>query len=353
MDELRWILLGLGVLIVAGVYGFTHWQSWRTDGFPWQRGQRQRTEREPFADNAPALDEGDPLFDEPDADIVGSVRVTPVDSADPIMPDTASASEPVLDTADQADPEPASQSNSMPPAAAAEPAMTAGANADIDKASERPVPPFLRRQDADAPKAKRKAPAKKAKLPRAEPSITETPSAPAAEPETLQPALDFGDPTPGDEAEVMDNQGEEKIVALSVMAPAGQPWQGDKLSQCLMDQALQLDDQGVFRCTRGEGNAAVSLYTVANIVEPGTFDANDLSGVSTPGVVFIMQLPGRFDAQATFEQMLTSARALAEQMQGQVLDGRRCDLTQQSLEHMREELREYRRRAHLAGRRQD
>lgn len=355
MDELRWILLGLGVLIVGGVYGFTHWQGWRADGFPWQRGQRQRNEREPFADNAPGLDENDPLFDESPDDIIGSVKVTAVDSAEPVIADTAPEPEPEP----APEPEPESAPTLAPQSAtAATPGSMNTTRTTLESsantlAHERPVPPFLRRRDAKPAEEKPSRPAKKAKSRRAEPSIAETPPAPANEPETLQPALDLGDPVPGDAADVIDDQGEEKIIALSVMAPTGQPWQGDKLAECLAGQGLQLDAQGVFRCTRGQGEHAVSLYTIANIVEPGTFDANALEGLSTPGVVFIMQLPGRFDAQAAFEQMLSCAKALAEALQGQVLDGRRCNLTQQALEHMREELREYRRRAHLAGRRQD
>ena len=53
-----------------------------------------------------------------------------------------------------------------------------------------------------------------------------------------------------------------------------------------------------------------------------------------------------------FEQMLEAARNLARQLDGQVLDGRRCELTRQTLEHIRDDLLEYRRLAHLAARRQ-
>ena len=353
MDELRWILLGLGVLIVAGVYGFTHWQSWRTNGFPWQRGQRQRAEREPFADHAPSLDGEDPLFDEPDDDIIGTVKVTPTDSADGVVADAEPAPEPepVIESEPALEPEP--QADIQLPAGAGKAKAADTSAADRHHAADRPVPPFLRRREADSPAPEPKSARVKTKARRAEPSLDETPDVAPPQPEALQPALDLGEPISSDEMDVIDDRGEEKILALSVMAPTGHPWSGDKLAGYLQSQDLQLDEQGVFRCRWGQGQSAVSLYTVANIVEPGTFDANALETLSTPGVVFIMQLPGRFDAQTTFEQMLTHAKGLAEALQGQVLDGRRCDLTQQALEHMREELREYRRRAHLAGRRQD
>ena len=351
MDELRWILLGLGVLIVIGVYGFTHWQSWRNEGFPWQRRQRQRTEREPFADDAPALDGSDPLFNESADDIVGSVRVTPVE---PVVTapegDAAPTPTPTPTPAPAPShaPETASESTTR-----TEPASSAPSEAQVvaGDADNRPIPPFLRRRDAKKPAGKTRATAKRAKPPRAEPSVSEETPADVEE-QALQPALDLGEPAV-EQGAVIDDQGEEKIVALSVMAPTGRPWQGSSLAEALAGMKLKLDDQGVFRRSRGRGKAATSLYTVANIIEPGTFDAAALEELSTPGVVFILQLPGSFDAQATFEEMLSDARKLAEQLDGQLLDGRRCDLTQQALEHMREELREYRRRAHLAGRRSD
>jgi cell division protein ZipA len=59
MDELRWILLGLGVLIVIGVYGYARVQDWRRDGAPWSRRSAQR---EPFADEAPVVDDDDPII---------------------------------------------------------------------------------------------------------------------------------------------------------------------------------------------------------------------------------------------------------------------------------------------------
>ena len=76
-----------------------------------------------------------------------------------------------------------------------------------------------------------------------------------------------------------------------------------------------------------------------------------LDEMETPGVALFMQLPGPFDGLTGFEQMLETARALARDLHAQVLDARRCELTRQTLEHIRDDLLEYRRLAHLAARR--
>lgn len=261
MDELRWILLGLGVLIIAGVYGYARLQDWGRDGPPW-RG-RQRAPREPFAGySEPALDDEDPLSGDPLADdqsddgIVGPSRV--VGAAPP--------------------PEPSSPEAAIP--------------------------------DAPAP--------------------------------------------PPDDAGSLRGRavGEEKIIALSVMAPAELPYSGAAVAEVLAADGLRLTHQGVFQRTLDTAEGPVALFTVANIVEPGTFDARDPEATMTPGVVLILQLPAPFDGLGAFELMLGSARRLAQSLGGQLLDGRRCDLTTQAIEHLRAELLEYRRRGRLADRRQ-
>ena len=253
MDELRWILLVLGILIIAGVYGYARLQDWRRDGPPWRR--RGRANREPFAHySEPALDDdetltGDPLAaDDGDDDILGPARVV----------------------------------ESTPAPARSQPA---------------------------------------------------------------EPAVD-------DLAEVRGRAvGEEKIIALSVMAPDAEPWNGAGVAEVLESAGLRLTPQGVFQRTLDTDEGPVALFTVANIVEPGTFDASDPGATTTPGIVLIMQLPAPFDGLAAFELMLASARRVAQTLGGQLLDGRRCDLTTQAIEHLREELLEYRRRAQVADRR--
>lgn len=257
MDELRWILLGLGILIVVGVYGYSRLQDWRIEGLPWRR---RASQREPFADDKdPVLGDEDP--------ILGSVTVrdqSGVDAVDPVDP-----VEPVADPA-------------IEPELDLEPVMDAQPAADLSVAA-------------------------------------------------------------GDE---------EKVVALSVMAPNAQPYAGSDLRDALLKMGLKFAEPGVFRRSLDTHNGTVALFTVANIVEPGVFARQSAQGETFPGVVFIMQLPGPFDGLSTFEQMLTAAQRLAQQLGGQVLDARRCDLTTQSIEHIREELVEYRRRAKLASRRE-
>ena len=92
------------------------------------------------------------------------------------------------------------------------------------------------------------------------------------------------------------------------------------------------------------------LFSAANMIEPGFFDMDQLAEMRGPGLALFLQLPAPFDGLTAFERMLETGRELAAMLDATLLDARRCDLTQQAIEHIREELREYRRRAHLKAR---
>lgn len=277
MDELRWILLGLGVVIIIGVYGYSRWQHWRQQGAPWRA--RQGDKREPFADEIePDLDDGDPLG-APAHDVGPSVA-----DAEGII-----------------------------------------GSSRVISGEARVEPPM------------------KPAEPLAEPEPTE-PTEPTGPTEPAAPAKPTGAAVPD------AGSGEEKIVALTVMAKDRGPYRVADLIEVLEGAGLRQTEQGIFRRGMDTGHGTAALYTVANILEPGTFDRQTGDETTTPGVALIMQLPGPFDGLVTFEQMLATAQRIAERLGGHVLDARRCDLTAQSIEHIREELLEYRRRARLASR---
>ncbi|MGD8429479.1 MAG: cell division protein ZipA [Ectothiorhodospiraceae bacterium] len=299
MDELRWFLLILGVLVVAAIYGYGRIQDWRHDGPPWKR--RRRQEREPFADETLAGEDIDGALHELD-DLIAEQR-TELPGQRPGGSAPAPADEPPPR-------EPAAED--VPPPVDSE--TRAGADAE-------PVAPP---EPAMEPEPKQRlGPENDARRPSPEPDEPEAPEAAAAD---------------------------EKIVVLSVAAPDGALFAGEAVVRTLEDAGLRYGEHGIFHRQLETRKGPVALFSVANIVEPGWFDLDNLDDLETPGMAFFLQLPGPFDGLAAFEQMLQTARGVADSLGGQLLDGRRCDLTQQSVEHIREELLEYRRRAHLAAR---
>lgn len=141
---------------------------------------------------------------------------------------------------------------------------------------------------------------------------------------------------------------ETTAVAITVMAREGQRFAGADLWRWLQSLDLEHGEMGIFhRRERGKSRRAPPLYSVANVVKPGTFDPDDMAEMTTPGVAMFLQLPGPDDPGAAFEEMIRAARKLAEGLNGVVCDDTRSTLTGQVINHMRERISEFSRKQRL------
>ncbi len=127
---------------------------------------------------------------------------------------------------------------------------------------------------------------------------------------------------------------QQRIVALRLIAASGH-WNGAQLRMALEAEGLSYGPYSIFHREREDGK---TLFYVASMMEPGSFDLarmdqQEFSGVSLFGVV-----PGPLDAPSTFDLVLTVGRSLAERMKGQLQDEQGSTLTSQRILNLREEL---------------
>jgi cell division protein ZipA len=83
------------------------------------------------------------------------------------------------------------------------------------------------------------------------------------------------------------------------------------------------------------------LFSMANMVKPGTFDLDAMDNFETPGVSLFMTLPIKADSMASFDLMVDTARAIAETLGGELKDEQRSVMTRQTIEHCRQRIRDY------------
>lgn len=134
----------------------------------------------------------------------------------------------------------------------------------------------------------------------------------------------------------------EQLLILGVMAKPEAPFGGEALVAALRGQGLKYGDMGIFhRVDDSADRNQARLFSVANAVEPGTFDLSDLAGLRTPGLTFFMQLPVPGDALETLDDMVLSARTVAAALGGDVKDDKMSALTGQTIEHMRQRISDY------------
>ena len=131
----------------------------------------------------------------------------------------------------------------------------------------------------------------------------------------------------------------ERIVTLFVAARDGEQIQGSNLVVAAEKAGLTFGDMGIFHRLISGRPEAGPIFSMANMVKPGSFDMRGVDSLETPGVSFFMTLPGPLAALDAWEAMLPTAQRLAELLDANVLDEDRNALGRQRIAHLRDELR--------------
>jgi cell division protein ZipA len=131
----------------------------------------------------------------------------------------------------------------------------------------------------------------------------------------------------------------ERIVTLFVMAREGQRFNGADLVVAAEKAGLEFGDMGIYHRLVDGKRELGPIFSVANMLKPGSFDLSRLDALQTPGVSFFMTLPAPLPALDAWDAMLPTAQRLAELLDGHVLDEERNALGRQGIAHIRDQLR--------------
>lgn len=128
-----------------------------------------------------------------------------------------------------------------------------------------------------------------------------------------------------------------KIMALRIAAGA-QRFTGEQLLEALLSEDLQHGKYDVFH-RLADGDA--SVFSIASMVEPGTFDPANMKDETYPGITMFAQLPGPIDGLLAFNELLACARRLQEKLGGVLQDDRGVPLTIHRVERLRQDVRDF------------
>ena len=132
-----------------------------------------------------------------------------------------------------------------------------------------------------------------------------------------------------------------EVVVINVMAREGHVFAGDDLLKVLLGVGLSFGDMNIFHQRLGAGVKAPVLFSVANILNPGTFDLNHMDAFSTTGVSLFLALPAALNNLEAFEQMLAVARQIQARLDGELKDDHRNVMTAQTMEHYRQRINDF------------
>lgn len=142
---------------------------------------------------------------------------------------------------------------------------------------------------------------------------------------------------------------DQLILALHVAARDGAAFAGSRVLETLQANGLKFGSFRIFH-RLFKGDPQKSVFSVANMLEPGAFDPDALSGQEVPGLTLFLVLPGPQDGVDAYADMLATARHLAQHLGGEVLDETRSTLTRQTARHIRERIIEFQRHVQLRQR---
>ncbi|GHB93394.1 cell division protein ZipA [Thermomonas carbonis] len=133
----------------------------------------------------------------------------------------------------------------------------------------------------------------------------------------------------------------DRIVSLYVAAKAGNKLRGQDIVVAAEKAGLTFGHMDVFhRLVDGKPELG-PIFSVANIIKPGSFEMARIAEIETPAIAFFLTLPAPVGALDAWETMEPAAQRMADLLDGVVLDEERNALGRQRVQHIRDELRAY------------
>lgn len=132
-----------------------------------------------------------------------------------------------------------------------------------------------------------------------------------------------------------------EVLVCNVMAREGSELHGDDLLEALITSGLKFGEMNIFHKRFRDTTNGPVIFSVANILNPGTFDLNAMTGFRTIGVSLFLALPSPINNLEAFEQMLDVAVHLKESLDGELKDDHRNVMTAQTIEHYRQRIRDF------------
>ena len=331
MQDLRLILIVVGAIAIIALLLHGLWTSRKERSSVFRDRPHKRLKQRDDADD-------DLLSDEEDG--VGEVRVHRQhdDSDAPVF--TAPPAKPAAPRA----PEPARQ-----PFAQHETPLTGDPLLDSKPAPQQPVSP----EPVPQPVPQQPAP-----QPVVKPQPTPVQPDPLLDNEphpAIQPVPEF---TPAPESEAVHEpeaapapqetasqpaapgSKKETVLVLHVAAHAGGALNGEALLQGVLQAGFQFGEMNIFHRHLSPAGSGPVLFSLANMVKPGSFNPDTMGDFTTPGVSMFMMVPSYGDAHQNFKLMLQSAQRIADDVGGVVLDDERRMMTPQKLETYKARIRE-------------
>ncbi len=125
-----------------------------------------------------------------------------------------------------------------------------------------------------------------------------------------------------------------RIVALRVVARAGERLTGGAVRQALQGEGFEHGEFGIFHLPLDDGRV---LLSAANLTKPGSFDLEKMDTERLFGLNVFAVLPGPLESTEAFDRLCAVAGTLAQRLRGELRDTQGQPLSPARLAELRRE----------------
>ncbi len=132
-----------------------------------------------------------------------------------------------------------------------------------------------------------------------------------------------------------------EVLVVNVMSREGELFSGAELLQVMITAGLKHGEMNIFHKHLDNDVHSPVVFSVANILNPGTFDLDNMDAMATRGVSLFLAMPAVISNRDAFEDMLRTAQQIRAALDGELRDDHRSVMTAQTVEHYRQRIQDY------------
>ena len=133
-----------------------------------------------------------------------------------------------------------------------------------------------------------------------------------------------------------------ELFIFNIAAKNGERLGGHELLQFFLTSGFRYGDMNIFHRHEYSDGTGEVLFSIANMMAPGTFDLDYMEQFNSPGISFFFTAPNdKISVNKSFDMMLRAVEQLAEEFDCEVLDEKREKFTPEQFIEYRTRLAKY------------
>jgi cell division protein ZipA len=143
---------------------------------------------------------------------------------------------------------------------------------------------------------------------------------------------------------LISRKGSFNIISVNLVMENNRKISGKQLLPQILAAGLMYGDMSIFHRYYNNDGTGKILFSLANGMEPGYFNLEKFEDLQISALTFFMTIPGPDTLMQAFASMINTATIFAEHFNIEMKDKDFCNITNQTIEHYRQCIRDFQRK---------